>query len=284
MEDSSDPTVKGGTEASTHCQTILHVLEHNLPECETYTDLAKFCDFATQALGSDNYVYHNYLPVPDETNSLHNMDSSWLGVYRKKDYLLIDPRTLYATVNSEPVYWSDFIYANDTTGIQQKSMIDEAATFGMGDGITIPVHDIGSEIAVFSLSAASGQLPHYSQLEQSLLSLFALKVHHCFKRIRACDYPPAPQRTQLSKREKECMQWTVKGKTSWEISQILGCTNSTVLYHIRNVITKLEVNNRAQAVGKVVGEAHIPPFFHLDGRPIKEKSASLIRIQSVSSD
>ncbi|MFK7893741.1 MAG: substrate-binding domain-containing protein [Granulosicoccus sp.] len=53
---------------------------------------------------------------------------------------------------------------------------------------------------------------------------------------------------QFSAREQECLEWTAQGKTSWEISVILGVAESTVSFHLRNVGKKLHSNNRTHSV------------------------------------
>jgi DNA-binding CsgD family transcriptional regulator len=57
---------------------------------------------------------------------------------------------------------------------------------------------------------------------------------------------------QISARERECLKWAAKGKTSWEISQILGVTESTIIYHLRNATRKLNAANRLHAVAKAL--------------------------------
>ena len=52
----------------------------------------------------------------------------------------------------------------------------------------------------------------------------------------------------ISKREVECLEWTAIGKTSWEISVILGISESTVTFHLRNATAKLNASNRTHAV------------------------------------
>jgi len=56
----------------------------------------------------------------------------------------------------------------------------------------------------------------------------------------------------ISVRERECLQWASIGKTSWEISQIVGLTESTVIYHLRNATRKLDAANRLHAVAKAL--------------------------------
>jgi DNA-binding CsgD family transcriptional regulator len=52
----------------------------------------------------------------------------------------------------------------------------------------------------------------------------------------------------LSKREREVLGWLRMGKTSWDISVILRISERTVNYHVNNIIRKLGVVNRMQAV------------------------------------
>jgi len=53
---------------------------------------------------------------------------------------------------------------------------------------------------------------------------------------------------RISSREKEVLQWVHQGKTSWEISIILGLSERTVNFHVYNVMEKLEAVNRPQMV------------------------------------
>jgi DNA-binding CsgD family transcriptional regulator len=52
----------------------------------------------------------------------------------------------------------------------------------------------------------------------------------------------------LSERENEVLNWLKQGKSSWEMSVILAISERTVNYHVYNIMEKLEVANRPQAV------------------------------------
>ncbi|RWN91764.1 MAG: helix-turn-helix transcriptional regulator [Mesorhizobium sp.] len=56
----------------------------------------------------------------------------------------------------------------------------------------------------------------------------------------------------LSPREKECILWTAKGKSSWEIGQIIGISANTVNFHIKNVMRKLDTCSRTTAAIKAM--------------------------------
>jgi DNA-binding CsgD family transcriptional regulator len=54
----------------------------------------------------------------------------------------------------------------------------------------------------------------------------------------------------LTDRELEILQWVTHGKTNPEIGSILDISTFTVKNHLQRVFKKLDVSNRAQAVGK----------------------------------
>ena len=54
----------------------------------------------------------------------------------------------------------------------------------------------------------------------------------------------------LSEKELEILYWAKRGKTVWEISVIRSISQATVKFHLANIYAKLQVSNRAQAVGE----------------------------------
>jgi DNA-binding CsgD family transcriptional regulator len=77
---------------------------------------------------------------------------------------------------------------------------------------------------------------------------------------------PEPQENQiapaikLTTREKEVLQWSAAGKSSWEISRIVCCTESGVNYHFCNIRRKFGVSSRWTAVVRALeqGLIHMP--------------------------
>nr|UWU45300.1 LuxR [synthetic construct] len=66
----------------------------------------------------------------------------------------------------------------------------------------------------------------------------------------------------LTKREKECLAWACEGKSSWDISKILGCSERTVTFHLTNVQMKLNTTNRCQSISKAILTGAIDcPYF-----------------------
>jgi DNA-binding CsgD family transcriptional regulator len=245
---------------SVYSEEILQVLNNFVVLPDTKQAMVDCCSKLTTSIGAENFIYHNFLPVLKETNSIHNFaDNRWIQRYRECNYKLIDPRISYATRNSEPVAWKDLPLENGAKRDQQVEMMKEAAEYGFSDGYTFPVHGPGSEVAALSISTSTGMLPRYSTIDLSLISAFGHQLHKKFKAIRLASAKVDPHRKVLTQRESECIRWAIGGKTTWEISRIVGCTEATVIFHIRNVLTKLDASNRTQAAARIVGEAIISP-------------------------
>lgn len=98
------------------------------------------------------------------------------------------------------------------------------------------------------------------QLHTALARGLSASYHHSLRNgrsnspsIRPATAPPmeamGSKRAALTQREHEILSWIRKGKTNWEIAQILDLSEHTVKNHIRNILRKLGVTNRAQAVG-----------------------------------
>ena len=52
----------------------------------------------------------------------------------------------------------------------------------------------------------------------------------------------------LTNREDQVLNWGARGKSSWDIAQILGCTEATVNFHFSNIRRKFNVYSRGAAV------------------------------------
>lgn len=68
-----------------------------------------------------------------------------------------------------------------------------------------------------------------------------------FNRLHRIEAAPAAG-LKLTQRELECLRWSREGKTSWEIAHILGISQSTIIFHMKNAVAKLGAANKTQAV------------------------------------
>jgi DNA-binding CsgD family transcriptional regulator len=65
--------------------------------------------------------------------------------------------------------------------------------------------------------------------------------------------PAAPRvAPEVTRRETEILRWIQEGKTNADIADILGLSPWTVKNHVQNMLKKLGVQNRAQAVSRAI--------------------------------
>ena len=56
----------------------------------------------------------------------------------------------------------------------------------------------------------------------------------------------------LTEKERDVLSWVAQGKTDCQIGDLLAMSTSTVDYHMRNILKKLDANNRILAVVKAL--------------------------------
>ena len=57
-------------------------------------------------------------------------------------------------------------------------------------------------------------------------------------------------RAALTPKQREVVQYLALGKTNWEIAQIVGCSERNAKYHVEEIIRRLDVVNRTEAVAR----------------------------------
>ncbi|PXX55727.1 Response regulator containing a CheY-like receiver domain and an HTH DNA-binding domain [Pseudomonas sp. LAMO17WK12:I10] len=95
----------------------------------------------------------------------------------------------------------------------------------------------------------SATVAHESKMR---MMVFAPYLHIALNRAlgsKLLRHNPGPNHqllSILSSREAEISRWVARGKTNWEIGQILGISDKTVKTHLQNIFSKLQASSRAQ--------------------------------------
>jgi len=179
-----------------------------------------------------------------------NLPADWKTEYSKNRYYDHDPTLLYALGNLMPERWSNIIRRFDMTTKQHK-IIGDGREAGLCDGVIIPVHGPSGEFAVLSLSHSEtdAQARQNVELDETVLHMFALRFHNTVRGRQDAGTADLP--ASLTSREIDVLFWTAEGKSSWDISQILGISESTVNFHINSAKRKLGVYSKPHAVAKM---------------------------------
>lgn len=118
--------------------------------------------------------------------------------------------------------------------------------FGMSRFAFFPVGEPTGERGVVSFY---GDRPVLSV--QEMLELFMISTH-VYDRLHEIGRKDVRTGDELTEREIDCLNWTAAGKTSAEISEILGLSEHTVNHYLNRATRKLDTVNRTQAVAKAL--------------------------------
>lgn len=210
-----------------------------------------------EKFGVTRFAYLNTCHPASPFHVETNYPDEWAVHYHQSGYAAVDPVTQEGIRSSLPFRWRNTLILPQY-GAQARKVFDEAAEFGLRDGMTIPIRAAGG-IGVMSMAVDDSALFRPSAAaERHVLHLMALHFHI------ACDraLSPAPavmQAPRLTPREREVLLWAARGKTGWEIAQILNLTVRTVTYHVENARSKLGAASRAQAVVAAMAFGLIQP-------------------------
>ncbi len=203
-------------------------------------DLVPF-DFAVAILGhreNDGFVVTggSDIGMPDE----------FAREYNSRKYLQEDLLVRKSLETRKLQYWP---YDWEKLG-QNKEIISLCMDFNMPEGY---IHGSSSIVpakneSIFCFSGLS--LEHDSRNE-AILELVMPHLHLALCQIFN-NREAGGGYIALSAREREVLNWLSQGKSSWGMSVILGISESTVNYHVYNIMRKLEVTNRPQAVAAAV--------------------------------
>jgi DNA-binding CsgD family transcriptional regulator len=109
-----------------------------------------------------------------------------------------------------------------------------------------PVVDPDGQRGAVSFYGDRPLLTTQEMLELSMLSI------HVFDKLYHMGRHEQRQGEALSEREIDCLNWTAAGKTSAEISEILGLSEHTINHYLNRATRKLDTVNRTQAVAKAI--------------------------------
>lgn len=177
---------------------------------------------------------------------LGNFPPTWVERYFTNGRLDGNPIVAHCRQRCTPLVWytePDSFISRQPPAYQH--MFREAKTFGLISNVSFPVHSLGGEWGLLSLSNST--LVNRADLQATLpiAQLMALYINEAGRH-----FSPEPERLHLTKREQECLQYGAFGMTSREIGRLIGVRERTVVFHFYNAVRKLGVTSRQSAVAR----------------------------------
>jgi len=238
------------------CVQELHTNRFIQNSCMNLNTIKQLCHEQVTNLNFDYVSYVGYYPVCEETHEISTFPDEWRQVNRSYYECRSNPIATLSQNRTTPFLWQNCVTDSSSDKVNLDYFLKTAQKHNIHNGICFPIHGAGAEWGMLNI-ARSVKLQNVSLDSVQFLQLYALSVHEAVKKANACHIKENAKQKTLSPRECECLNWIAAGKTAWETAKIIGITESTVSFHVRNTIIKLNANNRAQAVAVAMARSLI---------------------------
>lgn len=210
-------------------------------ELGTQDELAEALCEVSGDLGFRYFALTHHVDVRKSSAAirLHNYPGGWAEWFDEQKLGGCDPVHRASNLTSVGFAWSQLAEMIALTPNDRK-ILELARKEGIGDGFTIPAHVPGEAHGSCSFAAETG-IPlrdEHLPLAQ-LVGAFAFEAARRIRRLRE----PSPL-VRLTDRQRECVIWAARGKSDWEISQILGVSHETVIQHLKQARERYGVGKR----------------------------------------
>lgn len=175
---------------------------------------------------------------------------SWQEHYIQNNYISIDPIVSRTPFVRRPFHWGQLT----DLSVAQERLFQEARAAGLRTGIAVPIHG-PDELFVASLVTSNPAVRPEDDLR--LIHALITQFHVAWSSLR--DNETTVSSVGLRGRERECLVWSARGKSSADIGLILNISDNTVNFHLKNAMAKLDASTRIMAIVKAIRLGLIVP-------------------------
>ncbi|AYG70505.1 LuxR family transcriptional regulator [Rhizobium sp. CCGE531] len=186
-------------------------------------------------------------PVRCPSFEILNYPDEWQKRCLEMGYDRKAPIIKESRMRSGPIQWRE-AYVGPSTTPSERRIFDEAASFGVRSGITIPLRSSAGSFAIMSFAQQIEREFH----QRAIAYLQLAAIHFHLRLTNVANSNALEKVPELSLREKECILWVARGKSSWDIGIIMSISENTVNFHIKNVMRKLDAASRTVAAIKAI--------------------------------
>jgi len=227
--------------------TSLYDLVRRLEVFENECDLVEILRDIGATLEFDFCAHGIKAPLPiaaSKISMVNNYPQSWVTRYTEQKYVTVDPTVSQALQARGPVLWSRELFH------RSPEFWNEAKDHGLNHGWALASWHASGAIGMTTFSRTSALIsPTELRAKIADLTWAATAIHQILAEKLV---PSMIPRQPLTRREGDVLCWTADGKSTEEISIILGISARTVNFHITNAIKKLNCVNKAQATVKAI--------------------------------
>lgn len=224
--------------------------------CREITSLAEFFARSIAAYGYTASACGTFRIIgeggPKIEFYFRNWPETWTRLYTQRRFSLHDFTIAEARRQSGPYTWLTAKAALRLSP-KEKAFWEAAAGLRWTDGLSIPIHGPGGQLAFVTMTGAPSMV---TPAVCARLQCLAILTHQRVQTLCEPGLERGP-RDLLTPRELECLREVGAGKSDRAIGDGLGIARTTVKYHLERARQKLGVRTRAQAFAQLAlwGEA-----------------------------
>ena len=212
---------------------------------ESLKDLSDIVEALTRDIGFRYFAltHHVDLPrAPQPAIRLHNYPAEWASWFDAERLGPSDPVHRASHLTQVGFRWSMLPHLIHLTPRDQ-FILERARLAGLGDGFTVPAHVAGESAGSCSFATRGG-----ASLRADWIPVFQYLGAVAFDGARRLSGVRmlAADRPRMTDRQRDCLFWAARGKSDWEISQILGIGHDTASQHVKQARGRYGVCKRAQ--------------------------------------
>ena len=189
--------------------------------------------------------------IPAPAIAVHYPEE-WVRHYFRQGYEKIDPTLMLSPFTTKPLVWEDCRKRPELTDAQRR-LFQEAYDMRLLDGVSFPLHGPMGGTYVLGL-ASSMERPDF-RTHIPILRAYVYQFFAAYMEVSA----PGANGVTLTQRERDCLLWSARGKSNWDIGTILHISEHTVDFHVRKAMAKLGAGNRIIAIVTAIRRGMIQP-------------------------
>ena len=218
---------------------------------------------ATQFCGAHEFTRWKYSLVgPDCV--LSNYPDSFMNAYLNKRLRVHDPVIKIVLSHRRATAWDviPLMQVERAKGAPEREILEMRCGAGGRAGVTAPAFDRGGrhyDVALVSFARARALTQVEQRYNEPRVQLFAAYFASVAPAVLLRKQRVEKPAVSLTDRERDCLCWAAKGKSSWEIGQLLNISEPTVKFHLMNTGKKLGAHTRALTITRAIQAGLINP-------------------------
>ena len=220
-------------------------------------DFARTATRVSQRLG---FRWFAYLRTVEEAPKLiSSYPKSWTNRYSELRYDQLDPVVRRARLENDLFGWGSGASTPSNSRAQRK-FFDEATTFGIESGITVPIRGGFGRMAAFTFATDDRAMRTERLMAKSkdVVQLIGLYFHTHLAARSAAESDQLDADGVLTQRERQCLAWASRGKTVSDTAILVAIAPRTVVFHLENARRKIGAASITQCVAEALRRRLLP--------------------------